>query len=100
MTIITQKNLYIEAKDTIKMVCAGNVMDFIKDDGISVNTDGVLTTGSDKETNMTSGKDMKLDSGSNLIESAETEIDLAAAGSSMIMKRSGIDLRGNLIKEN
>ena len=110
MTITTEKNLYIEAKDNIKMVCGGNNMEFdeLGGQGISMATDKEYKLASDdnatvdgkKEISVKSGKDMILDSGSKLSESATTQIDLSAAGSSMMMKSSGVDIKGALIKEN
>jgi hypothetical protein len=100
MTITTQKNLYIEAQDSIKMVCKGNVMEFVPASGISMTTDTVLKTHSDKETNMTASKDMTLDSGTKIIESAGKAIELTGDISTITMQGSGIEIKGPIIKEN
>ena len=110
MTITTEKKLYIEAKDSITMVSGGNFMelDEIDKKGISVSTDKEFklksednaTIDGDKEIAVKSGKDMKIDSGANMLGGAESKIELASAGSSMIMQSSGIDLKGKMIKEN
>jgi hypothetical protein len=110
MTIKTEKNLHIEAKDNIKMVCGGNNMEFYElgGQGISMETDKEYKLSSDdnatvdgkKEISVKSGKDMKLDSGTKLVESAQTQIDVLAAGSSVVLKSSGVDIKGALVKEN
>ena len=108
MTITTEKNLYIEAKESIKIVNAGNTMDFVPDDGIAIATDKKLNVTSDdnatldskKEVGVKSGKDMTLESGAKLVESAESKMELSCSGSSIMLQSSGIDIKGTLIKEN
>ena len=108
MTITTEKNLYIEAKESIEMVCKGNVMKFIPSDGIAFSTDKRYEVLSDenmthdcrKEMGLKSGKDMKLDCGDKLIESAQKKIEVSCSGSSIIMQSKGIDVKGKEIKQN
>jgi hypothetical protein len=108
MTIVTEKNLRIQAKESIEMVNAGNVMKFIPDDGIAMSTDkrlealceGDMAIESQKALSAKSGKDMKLDSGAGLTGSAQSRIELACDGSSVILQKSGIDVKGMMIKQN
>jgi len=107
MTITTEKNLYIEAKDSIKMVNAGNNMSFIPADGINVATDKKLSVSSDDDTSidsttkvsMSSGDDMNISSGSILFESAERVIEISCSDSSIKMD-GNIDIAAKLIKQN
>ena len=110
MTIITEKKLYIEAKDSIIMVSGGNHMSFdeLGKAGISIATDKEFKLLSEnnalidgrQEIAVKSGKDMKIDSGSNLLSGAEKKIEIACGGSSIMLDSSGIDIKGSMIREN
>ncbi|MCL1976069.1 MAG: DUF2345 domain-containing protein [Firmicutes bacterium] len=108
MTITTEKNLYIEAKDSIEMVCAGNVMKFIPADGIAVATDkeyqlvseGNASVDGKSEITVKSGKDMTIDCGAKLAEGASKKIEMASGGSSIMMDSSGVDIKATMIREN
>ena len=109
MTIKTTKNLLIKADESIKIENAGNVMEFVPANGISLKTDKNykllsdidVSIGSGKEMSVTSGKDMTIDSQTKIVESAQEQIDIVAAtNTSIVMKSSGMDLSGTLIREN
>ena len=108
MTITTEKNLYIEAKDSIEMVCAGNIMKFVPADGIAFSTDKEYqlvsednaTIDGKSEVRVKSGKDMTFDSGATLAAGAGTKIELASSGSSIMLDDSGIDIKAKQIREN
>jgi len=110
MTIITEKKLYIEAMDSITMVSGGNFMKFDEVDkgGISVSTDKEFNLVSEDnatidgrmEIAVKSGKDMKMDSGEQLLAGAEKKIEVACGGSSIMLDSSGVDLKGSMIREN
>ena len=109
MTLKTTKNLLIKADEPITIENAGNKMEFIPADGISMNTDKNIKLNSDldtsiesvKEMSIKSGKDMTIESATKIAESAQVQIDIvAASSSSIVMKSSGIDIKGTLIKEN
>ena len=109
MTLKTTKNLLIKADESIKIENAGNTMEFIPADGIKVNTDknyklvsGIdVAIGSGKKMDVTSGNDMTIDSKTKIVESAQVQIDIVAASdTSIVMKSSGMDLSGELIREN
>ena len=110
MTITTQKNLYIEAKDNIKMVCGGNNMEFDEKGGkgVSMSTDkeyflkskGPATMKGEDKLLVESADNMTLKTNTELVGDAATQIKLTGMGSDIVMKSSGIDLMGHLIKEN
>jgi len=108
MTITTEKNLYIQAKESIEIVNEGNIMKFVPADGIALSTEQKFETVSEdntmidskKEVGIKSGKDMNLDSGAQLVESAQSKMEMSCSGSSIIMQSSGIDVKGVLIREN
>jgi len=106
--IFTKKNLFIQAEDSIKMVCGGNVMKFDPSEGIAISTDKKFKLVSEddailyspKEVDIKSDGDMKLDSGSKLTSKAGSKIELSSDGSSIMLQSSGIDVKGNEIREN
>ena len=109
MTIKTMKNLLIKADESIKIENAGNTMEFVPADGITIKTDKNYKLAGDidvaiksgKEMSVTSGKDMTIESNTNIVESALMQIDIVAASdTSIVMKSSGMDLTGTLIREN
>ena len=108
MTVTTEKNLFIQAKDSIKMVNAGNVMSFVTDAGISASTDKKLNVSSEDNVSVTGSKEirasakenMRFDSGSKLIASADASIELAGNTSEMILQGSGIDINAIEIRES
>ena len=108
MTITTNKNLYIQAKDSIEMVNAGNIMKFVPADGIAVSTDKKLevlsedntTIDSKKEIGVKSGKDMTLDSGAKLVGAAQSKTEISCSGSSIMMASGGVDIKGPKIRQN
>ena len=109
MTIKTMKNLLIKAEESIKIENAGNIMEFVPADGITVKTDKNLNLGSDidvsigsgKKMSVASGNDMTIHSDTKIVETAQTQIDIvAASNTSIVMKSSGMDLTGTLIREN
>lgn len=108
MKIITEKNLVVQAKDSIEMVCGGNVMKFDSSNGINISTDKKFelvsednaTIDGKKEVGVKSGKDLKLDGGGKLTESAKSGIELSSSGSSIKLASSGVDIKGSMIKEN
>jgi len=109
MTIQTTKNLLIKADESIRIENAGNVMEFIPEDGIALTTDKNYKLSSDldvaiesgKEMSVTSGKDMTIESSTKIVESAQVQMDLVAASSTSIVMTSGVmELTGTLIKEN
>jgi len=108
MTLITKKNLFVQAKDSIEMACGGNIMKFDPSKGIKLSTDKKFelvseddaTIDSKKEVGVKSGKDLKLDGGGKILESAKSGIELSSGGSSIKLASSGIDVKGTIIKEN
>jgi hypothetical protein len=111
MSITSGKNLYIEAKDNIHMVCGGNSMELDEKDGKGI----IMST--DKEYHLLSEKDMVVESKLNMgikskedinvtssdkqiIVGADRKIEIACAGSSIMMDTSSMDIRSLMIKEN
>ena len=110
MTLITQKNLYIEAVYNIQMVCGGNSMEFdeLGEGGVAMSTDkeyrllvgdNTAIEGQSKLT-VKSGKNMTLDSGAKLVEGAEDKIDLSCGNSSITLDSSGIVISSPMICES
>ena len=108
MTFLTEKNLFVQAKDSIEMACGGNVMKFVPSKGISISTDKKLeivskdnaTIDGKKEVGIKSGKDLKLDGGGKLAGSGKTKIELSSGGSSVMLASGGVDIKGTMIREN
>ena len=110
MTITTKANLLINADKNIKMTCGGNNMEFDESGGkgISVstkkeyklNSTGKTTIDGAAEVEVKSKKNMTLDSSAELLGTAQSKINLNGAGSTALLKSSGIDFLGQLIQEN
>jgi len=107
MTILTKKNLHIQAEESITILNGGNKMTFVPDEGVSTGTDwdlellskGDTTIDSRKELGLKSGDDLKLDSGSNLLERASSRIGLSSNGQSIDLARGGINIKATRIRE-
>lgn len=108
MMFITEKNMILQAKESIEMICEGNIMKFDPSNGITVSTDKKFelvsednaTIDGKKEVGVKSGKDLKLDGGGKLIGAAKSGMELSSGGSSVKLASSGVDIKGTMIKEN
>jgi hypothetical protein len=107
MTLLTEKNLFIQAKESIEMVNGKNILKF-DSKGINLSTDKKFGLVSDddatidgkKVVGVKSGKDLKLDGGGKLTGSGKSAIELSSGGSSVKLASSGVDIKGTMIKEN
>jgi hypothetical protein len=108
MSISTERNLSIRARNSIRMTCGGNTMRFIPADGISMSTDREFELISDdnatidgkSKITLKSGRNMMLDSRSSLIGSAASKIELSSSGASIMLDASGVDMKGANVNEN
>ncbi|MCL1981932.1 MAG: contractile injection system protein, VgrG/Pvc8 family [Clostridiales bacterium] len=107
MTLNTNKNLNVTAKDSIVVNCGGNNIKIEPPSGIAVTTDKEINVDSGEnisidgkmEVSVKSGKDMNLESSSKLAESAEKKLEMACSGSTITMD-GNVDIKATLIKEN
>lgn len=107
MSISTNKNLAIAAEESIEISCKGNVVKIEPSSGIAVSTDKKFellsednaTIDGKKEISIKSGKDMKVQAGSKLVESAQSAVEMSSSGSSIKLD-GNVDIKGKMIKEN
>ena len=110
MTITSGKNLYIEAKDNIQMVCGGNCLELDEKDGKGIikSTDKEFHIGckdnividTKQGIDIRASEDITVASETQIIAGADNKIELACAGSSIMMDTSSMDVRSLIIKEN
>jgi len=113
MTILTEKNLHIQANESIKIVNDENVMAFVPTDGIqavanrifgftSTNSSGKASiVGEEGKMTISSRKDMALVStNGNLREQASSNVEISNGSSSIALKSGTVHVKARNIREN